>query len=143
MASLITELRPVSLSGRGLIPVLEEYVADWSRQNDMEVEIAVAEEGTLPMDVEQALFRVTQEALSNVTRHSEAMKVEIQLRWEENEVFLNISDNGKGFDISAAEDQGMGLHSMRERMGALGGSLVVESEPGKGTRLTACCQISK
>jgi NarL family two-component system sensor histidine kinase LiaS len=143
LASLIRELRPVSLSGRGLIPALEEYVADWSRQNDMEVEIAVAEEGTLPMDVEQALFRVTQEALSNVTRHSEAMKVEIQLHWEENEVFLTISDTGQGFDISAAEDQGMGLQSMRERMQALPGSLVVESEPGKGTRVTARCQISK
>jgi NarL family two-component system sensor histidine kinase LiaS len=71
------------------------------------------------------------------------MKVEIQLHWEENEVTLTISDNGKGFDISAVEDQGMGLHSMRERMQALGGSLVVESEPGTGTRLTARCQISK
>lgn len=143
LASLIRELRPVSLLEQDFIPALEEFVADWSRQNDMEVEITVAEEGTLPMDVEQALFRVTQEALSNVTRHSEAMKVEILLHCEENEVFLTISDNGKGFDISAAEDQGMGLHSMRERMQALGGSLVVESEPGKGTRLTARCLISK
>ena len=143
LTSLIRELRPVSLSGRGLIPALEVYVVDWSRQSDVQVKITTTEEDTLPMDVEQALFRITQEALANVSRHSEAMKVEIQLHWEENEVFLTISDNGKGFDISAAEDQGMGLHSMRERMQALGGSLVVESEPGTGTRLTARCQISK
>ncbi len=143
LTSLIRELRPVSLSGNGLIPALEVYVVDWSRQSDVQVEITATEEDTLPMDVEQALFRITQEALANVSRHSEAMKVEIQLHWEENEVFLTISDNGKGFDISAAEDQGMGLHSMRERMQALGGSLVVESEPGTGTRLTARCQISK
>jgi len=143
LTSLIRELRPVSLSGNGLIPALEVYVVDWSRQSDVQVEITATEKDTLPMDVEQALFRITQEALANVSRHSEAMKVEIQLHWEENEVFLTISDNGKGFDISAAEDQGMGLHSMRERMQALGGSLVVESEPGTGTRLTARCQISK
>jgi NarL family two-component system sensor histidine kinase LiaS len=143
LASLIRELRPVSLLEQGLIPALEEYVADWSRQNDTEVEISVNEEGILPMEVEQALFRVTQEALSNVTRHSIAMKVEIQLHREDNEVILTISDNGKGFDLEAAEDQGMGLNSMHERMGALGGSFVVESEMGQGTRLTARCQISK
>lgn len=143
LASLIRELRPVSLLEQGLIPALEEYVADWSRQNDMEVKISVAEEDTLPMEVEQALFRVTQEALSNVTRHSEAVKVELQLHRENNEVVLIISDNGKGFDLSAAEDQGMGLNSMRERLQSLGGNLIVESEPGQGTRLTARCQISK
>ena len=143
LASLIQELRPVSLSEKGLIPVLEEYVADWARQNDMEIEILVPEDGTLPIEVEQALFRVTQEALSNITRHSDAMKVEIKLRREDNEIILTISDNGKGFDISAAEDQGMGLDSMRERMAALGGSLIVESELGQGTCITARCQISE
>jgi NarL family two-component system sensor histidine kinase LiaS len=143
LASLIRELRPVSLLEQGLIPALEEYVADWSRQNDMEVKISVAEEDTLPMEVEQALFRVTQEALSNVSRHSEAVKVELQLHRENKEVVLIISDNGKGFDLSAAEDQGMGLNSMRERLQSLGGNLIVVSEPGQGTRLTARCQISK
>ena len=143
LASLIQELRPVSLSEKGLIPALEEYVADWSRQNDTEVEIIVPENGTLPIEVEQALFRVTQEALSNVTRHSEATKVEIQLYREDTEVVLIISDYGKGFDISTVKDQGMGLHSMRERMQALGGSLIIESEPGQGTRITARCLISE
>jgi signal transduction histidine kinase len=81
--------------------------------------------------------------LSNVTRHSEAVKVELQLHRENKEVVLIISDNGKGFDLSAAEDQGMGLNSMRERLQSLGGNLIVVSEPGQGTRLTARCQISK
>jgi NarL family two-component system sensor histidine kinase LiaS len=143
LASLIRELRPVSLLEQGLIPALEEYMADWSRQNDIEVEFIVPEDGTLPIEVEQALFRVTQEALSNVTRHSEAVKVELQLHREDSEVVLIISDNGKGFDLSAAEDHGMGLNSMRERVQSLGGNLIVESEPGQGTRLTARSQISK
>jgi len=128
---------------QGLIPALEEYVANWSRQNDIEVEFIFPEDGTLPIEVEQALFRVTQEALSNVTRHSEAVKVELQLHREDSEVVLIISDNGKGFALSAAEDHGMGLNSMRERVQSLGGNLIVESEPGQGTRLTARCQISK
>jgi NarL family two-component system sensor histidine kinase LiaS len=143
LASLIRELRPVSLLEQGLIPALEEYMADWSRQNDIEVEFIFPEDGTLPIEVEQALFRVTQEALSNVTRHSEAVKVELQLHREDSEVVLIISDNGKGFDLSAAEDHGMGLNSMRERVQSLGGNLIVESEPGQGTRLTARSQISK
>jgi NarL family two-component system sensor histidine kinase LiaS len=143
LASLIQELRPVSLSEKGLTTVLEEYVADWARQNDMEIEILFPEDGTLPIEVEQALFRVTQEALSNVTRHSEATKVEIQLYREDTEVVLIISDNGKGFDISTVKDQGIGLDSMRERMQALSGSFVVESEVGQGARISARCLIAK
>jgi NarL family two-component system sensor histidine kinase LiaS len=143
LASLIRELHPVSLTDKGLIPAIEEYVADWARQSDIEIEVNVPEDETLPMEVEQALFRVAQEALSNITRHSEATKVKIKLHCANNEIVLSISDNGRGFDKVDAGDQGMGLQSMRERIKSLNGSLTIESEPGQGTRITARCKTSE
>ena len=137
LTELIRELRPVRLSAKGLIPVLEEYVTDWSRQNQIAAEVYAQVEFSLPQEVEEALFRVIQEALSNVSRHSDASKVEIRLSGENNLVVLTIADNGKGFDMPADSGMGMGLHSMRERMEALGGELRVDSKPGQGTQISA------
>jgi NarL family two-component system sensor histidine kinase LiaS len=143
LAALIRELRPFSLSEKGLNLALEDYVADWSRQSDIAVDISVANDLDLPTNIEQDLFRIAQEALSNITRHSEASSVAIQLHQEGDQVILIVSDNGKGFDVSAALGQGLGLRSMAERLQTLGGNLVVESEPGRGTWITARCPISK
>lgn len=143
LAALIQELRPISLSDRGLIPAFEEYFSGWSRQSNIEVSFSAAGEGSLPPSLEQVLFRVTQEALSNTSRHSEASRVEIQLDWDDEEVFLKISDNGIGFDLHAAEDRGMGLRSMRERVESVGGNFVIESGPGQGTVLTVRCALDE
>jgi signal transduction histidine kinase len=96
----------------------------------------------LPQAVVEALFRVTQEALSNVSRHSEASKVEVKISGESNIVVLSIADNGKGFDVSADGGMGMGLHSMRERIETLGGEFRVDSEPGQGTRISAIYKVT-
>jgi signal transduction histidine kinase len=91
--------------------------------------------------VEQALFRLAQEALANVSKHAAAGQVEIRLAHADNAITLGIADDGCGFDPQVAADQGLGLDSMRERVEALGGELSVESAPGAGTRLVARIEL--
>jgi signal transduction histidine kinase len=87
--------------------------------------------------VEQTLFRVAQEALANVSRHSAATAAEVHLAYTAHQVNLTISDNGQGFDPATTNGKGVGLRSMRERVEALGGELVIESESQRGTRIAA------
>jgi NarL family two-component system sensor histidine kinase LiaS len=143
LAVIIHELRPETLQDRGLRQALRDYTRSWSQLNSIDTEISMHGERDLPFEVEQALFRVTQEAFSNITRHSDATEVALDLTVENYEASLTISDNGRGFDVSAAEGKGVGLGSMRERLEALGGTLSLESAPGQGTQLIARCQLTK
>jgi len=102
--------------------------------------IQVEGEQPLPEAVEETLFRVAQEALANVARHSHATSIQVQVRWEQDAVILSISDNGQGFDTAATARQGIGLLSMQERMKTLGGDMRIESAPGQGTSVTARCE---
>jgi signal transduction histidine kinase len=86
---------------------------------------------------EQALFRVAQEALANVLRHSDATHVDIALNHEQAAVTLTIADNGRGFDPDNLPRRGIGLHSMRERLAAIDGTLTIDSTPGRGTCIAA------
>jgi NarL family two-component system sensor histidine kinase LiaS len=146
LTSLIRELRPVALEGKGLIAALRELVTDWTKQSNIVANLRVeGVEGTqgaqtLPLTVEEALFRVAQEALSNVARHSNATLVQVTLTMTDDTVTLSVTDNGQGFDVAQHGRLGVGLLSMQERMKALGGDVQVESTPGKGTRIIAHCQ---
>jgi two-component system NarL family sensor kinase len=82
---------------------------------------------SLSFEVEQALYRVAQEALANVAKHSGADRMAVRLACDGNRVKLTIRDNGMGFDIAEAQGTGLGLRSMHERMAALGGDLTVDS----------------
>jgi two-component system, NarL family, sensor histidine kinase LiaS len=138
LTSLILELRPAALEGRGLAPALREYCADWAHQTGITAEMRAQGERETPLPIEQALFRVAQEALSNVARHSGATAVEIQLTWTIETLTLAIADNGHGFETKSARGKGVGLVSMRERVEALGGDLRLESQrPGGGARIQA------
>ena len=137
LTNLIHELRPVELEGKGLATALEEYGARWSRQTGIAVSVNLAGEYPVLPDAEQALFRLAQEALANVSKHAEAGQVEIALARAESATTLTIADDGRGFDPADVKGRGLGLHSMRERIEALGGELAVESAPGSGTRLVA------
>jgi signal transduction histidine kinase len=95
----------------------------------------------VPLEAEQALFRVAKEALANVARHSEARHVEIDLVYTRNTVTLRVADDGRGFDPSRNPGGGFGLQSMRERLVRLGGHVNVESAPGKGTRVEGFCPL--
>lgn len=98
---------------------------------------------TLQNDVEQALFRIVQEGLSNVARHSQASQVKVEFSCTQEEASLIISDDGIGFDQSMVEDQSLGLRNMTKRIEALGGKFLVESSPGQGTQLTALCPLNQ
>jgi NarL family two-component system sensor histidine kinase LiaS len=137
LTTLIRELRPAALEGKGLATALRDCVADWSRQNQIPAEVRVRGERPLPLRLEQALFRVAQEALTNIARHSQATAVELDLVWRQNQVILAIADDGQGFNVLAKDGKGLGLHSMRERIEALGGHLEVKSKTGAGTQVIA------
>ena len=137
---LIHEMRPAALEGKGLPAALRDYVGDWSRRAEIEAEVHVRGERETPLDTEQALFRVAQEALANVAKHSGAGHVEVDLVYDARTVMLRVADDGRGFDTGSPGD-GFGLQSMRERVATLGGSLNVESAPGKGTRVQCVCPL--
>ncbi len=131
---LVQELRPQSLEGQDFSEILKEYTFDWSQRCGIEINVNVEGSDQPSLETKEALFRIAQEALANVARHSSASSVEISLKYESNLVTMMIQDNGIGFDINAAHN-GLGLSSMRERTGVLSGSFTVMSEPGQGTQI--------
>jgi two-component system, NarL family, sensor histidine kinase LiaS len=136
LTALIRELRPAALANKGLAPAIREFCLDWSRQTGIAPEVRVVGERPAPLEVEQALFRVAQEALANVARHSGATQVDVRVAWEGGTLSLAIQDDGRGFDGAMAEGRGVGLRSMRERVEGMGGTMLVSSTPG-GTRVEA------
>jgi NarL family two-component system sensor histidine kinase LiaS len=135
LTGLIFELRPEALDDRGLAPSLEAYTAEWSRQNRIEAKIFIKNERPLPLEIEQTLFRIVQEALANAARHSQAESVDVILRYHHTHLTLTVSDDGQGFDLRRQTD-GFGLQSMKGRAESLGGQFTVDSVPGGGTALT-------
>ncbi|MBV9230458.1 MAG: sensor histidine kinase, partial [Chloroflexi bacterium] len=142
LATLIQELRPLALQYKGLAAALREYVTKWSRQQGIAADIHIEDGCAISLEAEEALWRVAQEALSNIARHSQASSVQISLTCEQGKVLLSITDDGWGFD-TAGKAAGVGLHSMQERMQALGGKVTVESKIGGGTRVLAQCLSSQ
>ncbi|HSH03704.1 MAG TPA: sensor histidine kinase [Anaerolineae bacterium] len=136
LIGLIQELRPAALADRGLVEALKVYIADWSRRTQIEAEVSVKGQRPLLLITEQTLFRVAQEALANVARHSHARRVDLHLAFDATSVILTISDNGRGFHPTT-DNFGMGLDSMRERITNLGGTFEIDSKPDAGTVVTA------
>jgi signal transduction histidine kinase len=139
LTSLIRELRPVALEGKGLAAALRELATEWTQQTTIVANLRVEGTQALPLTVEEALFRVAQESLANVARHSKATLVQMILTTTDDTVTLSIADNGQGFDTNRQGHLGVGLLSMQERMKALGGDVQLESTPGRGTRIVAYC----
>jgi NarL family two-component system sensor histidine kinase LiaS len=140
---LITELRPAALDsadaggGPGLAGALKRYLESWSQHSRIPAELQVQNEHRLPLEIEQTLFRVAQEALSNVARHSRASAVNIHLAFDSDRVTLSITDNGVGFE-PCVSSPGFGLQSMRERMTTIHGTLRIESAPETSTANDTC-----
>ncbi|WP_405163312.1 sensor histidine kinase [Nocardia sp. NBC_01499] len=137
-------LRPEQLETARLSDALTDVAARWSALHDIPTQAATT--GTarpLPTDVEVALLRTAQEALANVAKHARATRVGVTLSYMENEVVLDVRDDGAGFDPDRLGDNGFGLVAMRQRVEALAGSLRVESEPGGGTGISACVPASE
>jgi NarL family two-component system sensor histidine kinase LiaS len=142
LTALILELRPAALAGKGLGAALHDYCADWSRQTSIASDVRLLGDQPSPLATEQALFRVAQEALANVARHSGATAVDVHLAWSGKQLELTIQDNGHGFDAAAPPSSGVGFGSMRERVEALGGTLLLASAP-TGTRVHACVPLAE
>ena len=136
------DLRPSMLDDLGLVPALRWYVNQYTQRLNIEVEFeAIDFQERLTMEVETVLYRVVQEALTNVAKHAQAHKVWIRLERKDTTVAASIEDDGQGFDIQkvagrAAPERGTGLIGMRERVTSLGGRFRIQSRPGQGTRLT-------
>ncbi|NJC95678.1 MAG: sensor histidine kinase [Anaerolineae bacterium] len=141
LTSLINALRPPALERRSLPDAVRGHVEEWSRQNPIEVNMDIDPMIRTTEQVEQALFRVLQEALANVARHSRADKVNVELKSKNDVVELTIEDNGIGFDARQIA-KGIGLASMQERLVAVNGKADVESERSKGTRVIARVRMS-
>jgi two-component system, NarL family, sensor histidine kinase LiaS len=138
---LIQEMRPAALEGKGLAAALREYVARWSEGAEIPADFRVQGEREVPLEVEQALFRVAQEALANVARHSGARHAEVDLTYTAGIITLRVADDGRGFDPTRSPGGGFGLQSMHERLVRLGGYANVESAPDKGTRVECVCPL--
>jgi len=134
LIDLIQALRPASMADKGLVAVLQEYTEDWSRRMGIPVLFHIQGERATPLDREEALFRVVQEALANVARHSEADNVELHLTWTTAQITMTLQDDGHGFLRRNTARKGSGLANMRERIETLAGTCLIASSTA-GTRI--------
>ncbi len=133
---ICTELRPDVLDHLGLGAAIEWEAAEFAKRSGIPCEVSVEEGFQMDGDRSIALFRIFQEALTNILRHSNSTKVTASLEEEDNKIILEITDNGKGIteeDISNPDS--FGLLGMRERVYPWGGSVNISSSPNKGTRI--------
>jgi signal transduction histidine kinase len=134
---LAVELRPKALDDFGLVPALERLVETFREQTGLEVDLEPRlGDDRLPPEVETALYRITQEALTNVVKHADANRVSIVLTRRDGSVSAVIEDDGRGFADEPGSENGLGLLGMRERVALVDGRLNVESAPGAGTTLS-------
>jgi signal transduction histidine kinase len=140
---LAVELRPAALDDFGLVPALERLVDTYRERSGIQVDVeARLGEESLPGEIETTLYRIVQEALTNVARHGEATRVSVVATRKPRSVVLVVEDDGRGFDPGAVGAGGLGLTGMRERAALLGGRLTVESAPGAGTTLVVEVPVS-
>ena len=133
---LINDLRPDVLDQLGLVPALRSYIKSHLEENDFNVEFRFTGlNDRLPPQIEVIIFRVIQESITNIIRHSGADTVNIEAIVKDSVISGAITDNGQGFNVEKAlsAQKSWGLHGMRERIAIAGGQLNIESTPGKGT----------
>lgn len=140
---LASELRPSALDDLGLVPALARYVGKLPARFGFQVDFVTtgAHEQRLPREIESTLYRIAQEALTNVARHAKASHVSLLLEQRRDAILMLVEDNGVGFDAvsvmsSAHEREPLGLYGMQERASLVGGRLTVESRPGAGTTIS-------
>jgi signal transduction histidine kinase len=135
---LAVELRPKALDDFGLVPALERLVETFQEQTGIEVimEPQLGQE-RLPSEIETALYRIIQEALTNVVKHAQASRVSIVLSRRGNSVSAVFEDDGRGFAVDETREDGLGLLGMKERLSLLDGRLQIESSSDGGTTLVA------
>jgi signal transduction histidine kinase len=146
LRSLITELRPAALDELGLLPAIEALVERSATTAGLEIHTELAlpragGPGRLDPELESAVYRLVQEALTNVVKHARAEHVDVQLVANGDTVTVRVKDDGIGFD-PASTSEGFGLVGMRERLELIGGQLQVSSATGQGTDVRADLVLS-
>lgn len=146
---IASELRPIVLNDSGLEMALLNLIETWAGRTGIKVDLQVEgdRDRRLPIAVETALYRVTQEALTNIFRHAQAQKVQVLLNVTSENVSLDVVDDGRGFDVDSVRSvaltgQKLGLLGMEERIALVSGTFLVVSAPEKGTRLEVKVPIS-
>jgi NarL family two-component system sensor histidine kinase LiaS len=132
LTDLIHELRPPSINGDNFDETINEYLIEWAHQAGIKATLKVSGSNHLSLVIKQAIYRIMQEALANVARHSESEQVMVTLQYRKQRVTLSIEDDGIGFDTQQHYD-GIGLESMRERAESFGGDFSLTSTVGQGT----------
>jgi len=134
---IIFDLRPMALDDLGIIPTLKRYFSEYQERNGINIDlVAFGQEKRISSGMEVAIFRVIQEAVNNVNKHSKAHKVLVRLEMTPKVVNCSIKDDGVGFDVKVKMDQDkFGLLGMRERVELLRGSFTINSAPEQGTEV--------
>jgi signal transduction histidine kinase len=135
--SLAVELRPAALDDFGLVAALERLVDTFSVRAELPATLQADVGDRLAPELEIVLYRLVQESLTNVAKHAGASHVAIAVRRTPSAVVAEIADDGTGFDPEHVRDDALGLAGMRERVALVGGTLAVETQRGRGTRLVA------
>jgi signal transduction histidine kinase len=135
---LAVELRPKALDDFGLVPALERLADAFRGDSGIAIDVeANLDETRLPAEVETALYRIAQEALTNVAKHAHARHVSVVVTRRDGSVTVVVEDDGRGFGSAGGDAAGLGLVGMKERVGLLGGRLAIESTEGSGTTIVA------
>ncbi len=141
---ILQQLRPVALVGQGLQAALHDYIRQWSQQTGTACEFQVSAPPEVPVlrpEIEEALFRMAQEALANAARHSQASQIRVQLEQDTEQVRLSVSDNGKGFVVEQTAGSRYGLANMRDRVETYRGTFSITSAPGE-TIVAGCIPLT-
>jgi PAS domain S-box-containing protein len=139
--NMTQELRPTILDDFGLVPALNWHIKNFAKRYDIEVQLKTNNfECRLPFEVETILYRIAQEGLNNIAKHSQAKNVLVLLERKNSFIFMKIKDDGIGFEVERVLDhtkpkRGLGLFSIKERVSLLKGTFNLFSKPKKGTRL--------
>jgi PAS domain S-box-containing protein len=145
MRSLLIELRPGALTELPLGELLQQLAEATAGRTMLDIAVSIdgRQPAALPPDVQVAVYRVAQEALTNIARHAHAHQARLCLRWLRSGLDLRIEDDGRGFDPSAVPPGHLGVGIMRERAEGIGASLKVDSAPGRGTRVAIAWRATR
>jgi PAS domain S-box-containing protein len=137
MRALIFELRPETLETEGLLPALSKQIDSVRARHGLEIEAEWCDEPDFSYEIKETVYRIAQESLNNIVKHARARRVDLRLSCGEDEIVLEVADDGVGFASEETFPGHLGLRSMRERAMRLGGTLLVESTLNQGTRIRA------
>lgn len=131
-------LRPVMLDDLGLHPALRGLIEQFSEHTGIQVKMDFGlDHVEVSDDIETTIYRITQECLNNIDKHAGAQSVQIQVKYAHDRIYFSVIDNGCGFNTKVAQDKGIGLINMKERVEVIGGTLALHSSPDQGATVSA------